>query len=60
MGKRYKAPENTCQAVSGAVESWLRGELPQTPEEMTRRIGVMFQDPIRGAALRLKTPAARP
>lgn len=41
-----------------AVESWLRGELTQTPEELTRRIDMMFQDYIRGVALRLKAPAA--
>ena len=30
----------------------------QTPEELTRRIDMMFQDYIRGVALRLKAPAA--
>ena len=44
--------------LAGAVESWLRGELTQTPEELTRRIDVMFQDYVRGVALRLKAPAA--
>ena len=44
--------------MAGAVESWLRGELTQTPEELTRRIDMMFQDYIRGVALRLKGPAA--
>ena len=44
--------------MAGAVESWLRGELTQTPEELTRRIDVMFQDYIHGVALRLKAPAA--
>ena len=44
--------------MAGAVESWLRGELTQTPEELTRRIDMMFQDYIRGVALRLKSPAA--
>lgn len=44
--------------MAGAVESWLRGELTQTPEELTRRIDMMFQDYIRGVALRLKAPAA--
>ena len=39
--------------MAGAVESWLRGELTQT-----RRIDMMFQDYIRGVALRLKAPAA--
>ena len=43
--------------MAGAVESWLRGELTQTPEELTRRIDMMFQDYIRGVALRLKEPA---
>ena len=44
--------------MAGAVESWRRGELTQTPEELTRRIDMMFQDYIRGVALRLKAPAA--
>ena len=44
--------------MAGAVESWLRGELTQTPEELTRRIDMMFQDYIRGVAFRLKAPAA--
>ena len=44
--------------MAGAVESWLRGELTQTPEELTRRIDMMFQDYIRGVALRLKSAAA--
>lgn len=44
--------------MAGAVESWLRGELTQTPEELIRRIDMMFQDYIRGVALRLKVPAA--
>ena len=44
--------------MAGAVESWLRGELTQTPEELTRRIDMMSQDYIRGVALRLKAPAA--
>ena len=33
-------------------------EEPLTPEELTRRIDMMFQDYIRGVALRLKAPAA--
>ena len=44
--------------MAGAVESWLRGEVTQTPEELTRRIDMMFQDYIRGVALRRKVPAA--
>ena len=44
--------------LGGAVEGWLRGELPQTPEELTERIDVMFQDYIRGASLRLKQGSA--
>ena len=43
--------------LAGAVESWLRGELTQTPEELTNRIDVMFQDYIRGVAARLNRPA---
>ena len=55
---RQTAVENGLPAHSPAVESWLRGELTQTPEELTRRIDMMFQDYIRGVALRLKAPAA--
>ena len=43
--------------LAGAVESWLRGELTQTPEELTNRIDMMFQDYIRGVAARLNRPA---
>ena len=57
---RQTAVENGLPAHSPEVEveSWLRGELTQTPEELTRRIDMMFQDYIRGVALRLKAPAA--
>ena len=43
--------------LAGAVESWLRDELTQTPEELTNRIDMMFQDYIRGVAARLNRPA---
>ena len=43
--------------MAGAVESWLRGELTQTPEELTRQVDEIVQDYIRGVALRLKEPA---
>ena len=42
----------------GRLDAAARGELTQTPEEVTRRIDMMFQDYIRGVALRLKAPAA--
>lgn len=41
-------------AMAGIIESWLRGELRQTPEELIRMFDVMFQDYIRGVTLRLK------
>lgn len=53
-----RPPRTPARPSAGTVESWLRGELPQMPEELTRRIDVMFQDYIRGVALRLKAPAA--
>lgn len=39
--------------LAGAVESWLRGELRQTPGELTGRIDEMFRDYICGVALRM-------
>lgn len=45
-------------ALAGVVESWLRGELNQTPEELIRRIDTMFQDYIRGVTLRLNGASA--
>ena len=41
-------------AMAGIIESWLRGELRQTPEELIHMFDVMFQDYIRGVTLRLK------
>ena len=40
-------------ALASVVESWLRGEVDQTPEELLRRVNIMFQDYIRGVTLRL-------
>ena len=40
-------------ALASVVESWLRGEVDQTPEELLRRVNTMFQDYIRGVTLRL-------
>lgn len=45
-------------AMAGIIESWLRGELQQTPEELIRMFDVMFQDYIRGVTLRLKSGAS--
>ena len=44
-------------AAGGVLEGWLRGELTQTPEELTRQVDEIVQDYIRGVALRLKEPA---
>lgn len=40
-------------AIAGIMESWLRGDLRQTPEELIAMFDMMFQDYLRGAALRL-------
>ena len=47
-------------AMAGIVESWLRGELQQTPEELIRMFDVIFQDYVRGVSLRLKGTADVP
>lgn len=39
-------------ALAGVMESWLRGELTQTPEELIGIFSTIFQDYIRGAKLR--------
>lgn len=44
-------------AAGGVLEGWLRGELTQTPEELTRQVDEIVQDYIHGVALRLKEPA---
>lgn len=41
-------------ALAGIVESWLKGELDQTPHELINFADVLLQDHIRGARLRLK------
>ncbi len=40
-------------AMAGIVESWLRGELGQTPEELIALFNTMFQDYICGMTARL-------
>ena len=40
-------------ALAGMMESWLRGELTQTPEELIAIFSTIFQDYIRGLNLRL-------
>ena len=40
-------------ALAGVMESWLRGELTQTPEELIAIFSTIFQDYIRGLNLRL-------
>ena len=44
-------------ATAGVVEGWLRGDLPQTPEELISIFDTMFQDYVCGAELRLRQPA---
>ena len=39
-------------ALAGVMESWLRGELTQTPEELIGIFSTIFQDYIRGVMLR--------
>lgn len=39
-------------ALAGVMESWLRGELTQTPEELIGIFSTIFQDYIRGVKLR--------
>lgn len=39
-------------ALAGVMESWLRGELTQTPEELIVIFSTIFQDYIRGVKLR--------
>ena len=39
-------------ALAGVMESWLRGELTQAPEELIGIFSTIFQDYIRGVKLR--------
>ena len=41
-------------ALAGTVESWLYGEMDQTPEELVAFCDTMLTDHIRGAELRLR------
>ena len=41
-------------ALAGVMESWLRGELTQTPEELIAIFSTIFQDYVRGLSLRLE------
>ena len=43
-------------ALAGVMESWLRGELTQTPEELIGQFSIIFQDHIRGMRLRSLKP----
>ena len=49
--------ELTTRFLTIAAGGVLRGELTQTPEELTRQVDEIVQDYIRGVALRLKEPA---
>ena len=40
-------------AVTGLIESWLRGEIDRSPEELVTFTDRMLQDHIRGAKIRL-------
>ena len=41
-------------SLAGLVESWLLGEMDQTPEEIIEIIDIFIQDQIRGAEHRIK------
>ncbi|HWK22525.1 MAG TPA: TetR/AcrR family transcriptional regulator C-terminal domain-containing protein [Ureibacillus sp.] len=41
-------------SLAGLVESWLTGEMDQTPEEIIDMIDIFIQDQIRGAEHRIK------
>lgn len=45
-------------AMAGIVESWLRGELAQTPEELIALFSVMFEDHVCGMTVRLRRAQA--
>lgn len=47
-------------ATAGIVESWLRGEIRQTPEELIALFTTMFQDYITGVSVRLAGLTAAP
>lgn len=40
-------------ALAGILESWLRGEIARTPEELISFAGTLLQDQLRGARLRM-------
>ena len=42
-------------ALAGIFESWLRGEITRTPEELISFFGGLLQDQISGARLRIDT-----
>ena len=47
-----------CQAISGLLESWLRGNLQQTPQELVHHIRLLLDTQTRGL-LALQKEAAR-
>jgi len=60
-GERLKAPEEYMAflthfyilSLAGLVESWLTGEMDQSPEEIIEMIDIFIQDQIRGAEQRI-------
>lgn len=50
---RDSPPELYILAVTGLIESWLRGEIDRSPEELVTFTDRMLQNHIRGAKIRL-------
>ena len=65
LAKENGFPENTQEqeliakifsiGLAGLVESWILGELNQTPQAMIQLVDCMLQDYIRGASLRFSS-----
>lgn len=50
---RDSPPELYILAVTGLIESWLRGKIDRSPEELVTFTDRMLQDHIRGTKIRL-------
>ena len=44
-------------ALATLAEEWLRGEIPESPEDLIRFVDLILRDLVRGAELRLSAPA---
>lgn len=61
LGEKFNATEEYISflthfytlSLAGLVESWLTGEMDQTPEEIIEMIDIFIQDQIRGAEHRI-------